>query len=76
MSERLPAKRPQSSGEFFRSTSEDGQTRIPVCYDAKPVWLAQAQLTELFRTTKQNVSLCVNNMMEEQELRARSVVKG
>lgn len=39
------------------------------------VWLTQAQMMELFETSKQNVSLHVNNIFKEGELSIDSVVK-
>jgi hypothetical protein len=39
------------------------------------VWLSQAQMAELFQTTKQNISLHVNNAFKEGELEPNSVVK-
>ena len=39
------------------------------------VWLSQAQMTELFGSTKQNISLHINNIFKEGELKQISVVK-
>ena len=39
------------------------------------VWLTQAQMVLLFQKTKQNISLHVNNIFKEGELRKASVVK-
>ena len=39
------------------------------------VWLTQAQMTQLFETSKQNVSLHINNCFKEGELDKDSVVK-
>lgn len=39
------------------------------------VWLTQAQMAELFQTTKQNVSLHTNNIFKEKELTREAVVK-
>ncbi|MBQ3730712.1 MAG: virulence protein RhuM/Fic/DOC family protein [Muribaculaceae bacterium] len=55
--------------------SEDGQTRIDVRLENDTVWLTQAQMVELFQTTKQNVSLHVNNVFREHELERGSTVK-
>lgn len=55
--------------------SEDGQTRIDVRLENDTVWLTQAQMVELFQTTKQNVSLHVNNVFREHELERVSTVK-
>ncbi len=55
--------------------SEDGEVRLDVGFDGNTVWLTQAQMASLFMTTKQNVSLHVNNCFKEGELSKRSVVK-
>lgn len=39
------------------------------------VWLTQAQMMELFQTSKQNVSLHINNIFKEGELLPELVVK-
>ena len=39
------------------------------------VWLTQAQMVELFQTTKQNVSLHVGNVFKEGELEENTTVK-
>ena len=39
------------------------------------VWLSQAQMTELFGSTKQNISLHINKIFKEGELKQNSVVK-
>ena len=55
--------------------TEDGQTRIEVRLENETVWLTQAQMAELFQTTKQNVSLHINNAFREGEIDQNSVVK-
>ena len=37
--------------------SADGKITLDVGFDGKTVWLSQAQMAELFATTKQNVNL-------------------
>ena len=55
--------------------SDDGNTQIDVRFENETVWLTQAQMVELFQTTKQNVSLHVNNVYKECELEEKSTVK-
>lgn len=55
--------------------TEDGQTQIDVRLENETVWLTQAQMVELFQTTKQNVSLHVSNVFKEGELEKESTVK-
>ena len=53
----------------------NGQTQLEVQLDRETVWLTQAQMVELFATTKQNVSLHIRNIFRERELEEKAVVK-
>ena len=53
----------------------DETIRLEVRVESETVWLTQQQMAELFLTTKQNVSLHVNNIFKEDELTENSVVK-
>ena len=55
--------------------TEDGQTQIDVRLENETVWLTQAQMVDLFQTTKQNVSLHVGNVFKEGELEQEATVK-
>ena len=55
--------------------TEDGQTQIDVRLEDDTVWLSQAQMVELFQTTKQNISLHVGNVFKEGELEQEATVK-
>lgn len=55
--------------------TEDGQTQIDVRMENETVWLTQAQMVELFQTTKQNISLHVGNVFKEGELEREATVK-
>lgn len=55
--------------------TEDKRTKIDVRMEDETVWLTQAQMAELFQTTKQNISLHISNAIKEGELAAISVVK-
>ena len=46
----------------------DDSVRLEVRLQDETVWLTQQQMAELFRTTKQNVSLHINNSFREGEL--------
>ena len=48
---------------------------IEVKVEAETVWLSQAQMTELFEASKQNISLHINNVYNEGELDQISTVK-
>ena len=53
----------------------DSSIRLEVRMQEETVWLTQAQMTQLFQTTKQNVSLHIGNIFKEGELNKNSVVK-
>lgn len=74
MADLIPSS-PAAGGEFLLYQTEDGRTRLEVRLQAQTVWLTQNQMAELFRTTKQNVSLHIQNIFKEKELREDSVVK-
>ena len=61
--------------EIILYTSEDGKTRMNLRVDGQTVWLSQAEIAELFATTKQNVSLHAQNIFEDKELQPGATVK-
>ena len=54
---------------------DDVSFRIDVRIEDETVWLSQAQMAELFQSTKQNISLHINNIYKEGELEKESTVK-
>ena len=61
--------------EIIIYQTEDGETKIDVVMEDETVWLAQAQMAELFQTTKQNISLHLNNAFSEGEIEEVATVK-
>lgn len=55
--------------------AQDGDTEVQVSTDGETVWLTQAQMSELFRTSKQNISLHIKNAIAEGEIVEESAVK-
>jgi hypothetical protein len=53
----------------------DGLTKIDVRLQGETLWLTQSQMVDLFQTSKQNISLHINNIFKESELDPNSVVK-
>ncbi|MDR3189022.1 MAG: virulence RhuM family protein [Prevotellaceae bacterium] len=53
----------------------DNSIELEVMIDSDTVWLTQSQMTVLFETTKQNISLHVRNIFKEGELEQISTVK-
>jgi hypothetical protein len=63
------------NGQIVIYQLPDGQTSIEVTLDQDTVWLTQAQMAQLFESTKQNISLHINNIFKEGELDRNSTVK-
>ncbi len=64
----------EGTGEIVLYQPDDN-VRLEVRLQDDTVWLTQQQMAELFRTSKQNVSLHINNVFKEGELVKESVVK-
>jgi hypothetical protein len=64
---------PQPAGQLL--IYSDGALNLQVRLDGQTVWLTQAQMAELYQTSKQNVSLHIQNILDDKELPSESVVK-
>lgn len=64
-----------SAGELILYRSQDGSARIQLRAVDGSVWLSQAQMAELFDTSKQNISLHLKNIFADNELDESAVVK-
>jgi len=53
----------------------DGKTSVSLLAKNGTVWMNQMQIAELFTSIKQNISLHIQNILEENELEQNSVVK-
>lgn len=62
-------------GEIILYQPHDKSTHLEVRIEEETVWLTQLQMVELFSSTKQNISLHINNIYKEGELSADSTVK-
>lgn len=65
----------ENQGNIIIYQTDDGLTHIDVKFEDETVWLTQQQMAELFSTSKQNISLHINNCFKEGELEPNSVVK-
>ena len=63
------------NGELILYATDDGVTKIQFRTVDGTVWLTQAEIAELFDTTKQNISLHIKNILSSEELVENSVVK-
>lgn len=64
-----------SESQFLLYQTEGGSTRVLVRLHDDTIWLSQAQMAELFQTTKQNIGQHIRNVFTEGELEPDSVVK-
>ena len=56
-------------------TANDGKTKIDVKLEEETLWLTQAQMCELYQTSKSNVSEHIKHIFEDGELNEDSVVR-
>ena len=64
-----------NNGEIIIYQSDDGLTHIDVKMGDETVWLTQAQLVQLYQTSKSNVSEHIKHIFEEGELDENAVVR-
>lgn len=62
-------------GEIIIYQTNDGKNKIDVKLEGETVWLTQAQLVELYQSSKSNVSEHIKHIFEEKELEEDSVVR-
>lgn len=62
-------------GDIVIYQTKDGLTQINVKFEDETVWLTQAQLVELYQTSKSNISEHIKHILEEGELDEISVVR-
>lgn len=65
----------EDQGEIVIYQTDDGSANIDVRFVDETVWLTQAQLCELYQTSKANVSEHIKHIFEEGELEEDSVVR-
>jgi hypothetical protein len=62
-----------SAIEIYKTT--DNQTELKVQFDADTVWLTQRQMSDLFQTSPQNITLHLKNIFKESELEEDATCK-
>ena len=65
----------ENKGDIVIYKTQDGLTKINVKFEDETVWLTQAQLVELYQTSKSNISEHIKHIFEEGELDENSVVR-
>ncbi len=63
-----------STAEFLIFTKQNKEKTIEVIVDEDSVWLSQKLIAELFDTTRNNITMHLNNILEH-ELDRNSVCK-
>jgi len=66
---------PKAHDELAVYQTQDQLIQLNVKIENETVWLTQAQMVVLFQSTKQNISLHVNNVFNEKELNYPATVK-
>jgi hypothetical protein len=56
---------PRPASEIVFYQAEDGRSRVQVRLEGETVWITQALMAELYQSTKQNISLHIQNIFEE-----------
>ena len=65
----------RTKGEIIIYQSEEGQPKIDVRMENENGWLTQAQLGELYQSSKSNISEHIKHIFEEVELNEDSTVR-
>ena len=74
MNEKVPLPATEKN-EIIVYQPEGGEFHIEVRVENETVWLTQAQMAELFNSTRNNITLHIKNIFQEHELDANSVCK-
>ena len=65
----------ENRGEIVIYRTEDKEAQIEVKFEQDTIWLTQVQMATLFKQTRQNISLHLNNLYKEKELLRNSTIK-
>ena len=68
-------KNSETNNEIIIYEGDGGQPNIEVRIEGETAWLSQAQLAELFKTSRPNITMHIKNIFEEQELDDKAVCK-
>ena len=62
-------------GQFIMYRSDDGRTQIDVRFEGETLWLSQAQMVQLFDSSKASISEHIRHIFDEGELNSEAVVR-
>ena len=65
----------ENKGEILFYNTNGKDTQIEVRLEEKTVWLTQRQMSELFNTTPQNITIHLKNIFSENELDEEATCK-
>ena len=65
----------RGNGNIIVYVDDNGQPQVDVRFQDETVWLTQAQLVDLYQSSKANVSEHIKNIFDEGELDKKSVVR-
>jgi len=65
----------EQNNQIIIYQADDGTPGIDVRFQGETVWLTQAQLVNLFGSSKENISEHIKHIFEERELERDSVVR-
>jgi len=71
----LDLKQMEEQNNIIIYTTADGTASVALFAKDGNVWMNQSQMAELFDTSKQNVSLHIQNILKDKELNEKTVVK-
>ncbi len=66
---------PVVNNEIVIYQPDEKSSRLEVRLENETVWLTQTQMSELFQTSKNNITLHIGNIFKEKELTENSVCK-
>ena len=73
--EKLQKNVEKNTGEIVIFKTSENNVSIDVRFEGETVWLTQAQLVDLYNSSKANVSEHIKHIFEEEELEEDSVVR-
>lgn len=72
MAKHLPQK---PDTQLFIYQTESGEIKLEVRLEDETVWLTQNMIAKLYQTTKQNISLHIQNVYKESALESEATLK-
>ena len=65
----------RDNGNVIVYVDDNGKPQVDVRFQDETVWLTQAQMVDLYQSSKANVSEHIKNIFDESELDKKSVVR-